>query len=58
MIFLEAKKDIKKEKGGFCSEKATYAGQIWAIDFIHDSLEDGRSFRIFNLIDIYSQKSI
>ena len=30
----------------------------WAMDFVSDSLYDGRKFRVFNLIDDFSRESI
>ena len=55
-IFKSKKRHKRREKE-FYLKKATHSGEIWAIDFIHDSLEDGRSFRIFNVIDVYSRRA-
>ena len=32
--------------------------QCWSMDFVSDSLADGRKFRVFNLIDNYSREAI
>jgi putative transposase len=32
--------------------------QAWSMDFMHDQLEDGRTFRLFNVIDGYNREAI
>jgi putative transposase len=32
--------------------------QVWSIDFIHDQLEDGRTFRLLNVIDDFNREAI
>jgi len=32
--------------------------QVWSMDFMHDQLEDGRTFRLFNVIDDFSREAI
>ena len=33
-------------------------GERWAMDFMHDTLADGRSIRIFTLVDVYSRECV
>lgn len=50
------KKYIKREPVPL--EKATEPNQVWAMDFMSDTLENGRKFRVFNLIDTFSKECI
>jgi len=50
------KKYIKREPVPL--ERATEPNQVWAMDFMSDTLENGRKFRVFNLIDTFSKECI
>lgn len=34
------------------------ANQVWSVDFMHDQLSDGRTYRLFNVIDDYRREGI
>jgi putative transposase len=38
-------------------ERPPAANHTWAMDFVHDSLSDGRRFRVFTVIDEFSRES-
>lgn len=35
---------------------ATRPNERWSMDFVHDSLENGRTFRTFNVVDAYTRE--
>ena len=52
-----AKNRLKCEKRGPVQE-VTAPGQRWVMDFIHDTLADGRSFRTLNLSDSFTRQCL
>lgn len=36
----------------------TAPNEVWSMDFMHDNLNDGRSFRLFNVIDDYNREGL
>jgi putative transposase len=32
--------------------------QVWSMDFMHDQLEDGRAFRLLNVIDDFKREAV
>jgi putative transposase len=53
----KGKKRLKSEGRGL-PQRASCANEEWALDFVHDSLCDGRSFRTLNMIDAFSRECL
>jgi len=52
-----SKKRLKCEKRGEVTA-ATCPGQRWSMDFVHDTLADGRTFRTLNLNDTFTRQCL
>ena len=39
-------------------EKATYPNAIWVLDFVSDTLDSGRRFRVFNVEDQFTRRGL
>jgi putative transposase len=53
----QGRKRLKSEGRGL-PQPATCINEEWALDFVHDSLCDGRSFRTLNMIDAFSRECL
>lgn len=54
---IKPKKRLKRDKPDALSVP-TKVNQIWSVDFMSDSLEDGRSLRTFNVIDDFNRECL
>lgn len=54
---IKPRKRIVREKPEPLSVP-TAINQVWSIDFMHDSLEDGRAYRLFNVIDDFNREGL
>ncbi len=54
---IKSKKRIVREKPEPLTVPETM-NQCWSMDFMHDQLSDGCSFRLFNVIDDFDQESL
>lgn len=58
---LQLKRKNKKKRAKQVRHKPTIPKaphELWTMDFMHDRLRDGRKYRILNVLDIYSRKSL
>lgn len=53
----KSRKRLKGEKRG-AVRAASRPGQLWTMDFIHDTLAAGRSFRTLNLTDTFTRQCL
>lgn len=54
---IKPKKRLVREKPEPLTVPA-YTNQVWSMDFMHDTLEDGRSYRLFNVIDDFNREGL
>jgi len=54
---IKPKRRLKREKPEALSVPSSI-NQVWSIDFMSDSLRDGRSLRTFNVIDDYNREGL
>ena len=52
----KTKKKVKREKQSM--EKLKSVNQVWCMDFVHDQLGNGESFRTLNILDEFSRESL
>lgn len=54
---IKPKKRVVREKPETLTVPESI-NQVWSMDFMHDQLEDGRSFRLFNVIDDFNREAL
>ena len=54
---IKPRRRIKRERPEPLSVP-TSVNQVWSMDFMSDSLADGRKLRIFNVIDDYNREGL
>lgn len=54
---IKPKKRIVREKPKPLAQPATI-NQSWSMDFMHDQLQNGRNFRLFNVIDDFNREGL
>ncbi len=54
---IKPKKRIVREKPESLPEPETI-NQVWSMDFMHDQLADGPSFRLFNVLDDFNREGL
>ncbi len=54
---IKPKRRIKRDKPDALSVP-TAVNQVWSIDFMSDSLTDGRLLRTFNVLDDYNREGL
>jgi len=54
---IKPKKRLVREKPEPLAVPETI-NQVWSMDFMHDRLEDGRAFRLFNVIDDFNREGL
>lgn len=54
---IKPKKRIVREKPAPLGQPEVI-NQMWSMDFMHDQLQDGRSYRLFNVIDDFNREGL
>ena len=54
---IKPKKRLQREKPEPLTQPTT-VNECWSMDFMHDQLSDGRSFRAFNVIDDFNREGL
>ncbi len=54
---IKTKKRLKRDKPDALAVPESM-NQCWSMDFMHDQLEDGRSFRLLNIIDDFNREGL
>ncbi|MEH8019612.1 IS3 family transposase [Rheinheimera muenzenbergensis] len=54
---IKPKKRLKRDKPDALAVPESM-NQCWSMDFMHDQLEDGRSFRLLNIIDDFNREGL
>lgn len=54
---IKPKRRLKRDKPQTLAVPQ-WINEVWSIDFMHDALSDGRSFRTFNVIDDFNREGL
>jgi len=54
---IKPRKRLRREKPEALAAPQ-YINHCWSMDFMHDQLEDGRSYRLFNVIDDFNREDL
>lgn len=57
-LSVKRRKRKRLLRQGRPAEVLTAANQQWVVDFIHDRMSNGRSFRIFTVVDGYTRECL
>lgn len=54
---IKPKKRLQRDTPATLTVPAS-KNQVWSMDFMHDTLSDGRSFRLFNVLDDFNREGL
>jgi len=57
ILRIKPRKRLNREKPEPLAEPEE-VNQVWSMDFMHDQLSDGRTFRVLNVIDDYNREAL